>query len=157
MFIPKRAPEPDRDMRPNMGIDQILHKIRRGPDQPVVENGITMPARFGFDWAGLGFDGTLDLDRKTGDHLIVLTAILGRLPYTAEDPEARAAVRARLDAAYKLKDGAYEVAADGLVRFRAATSFAEALTPESLMNALAVSLLQLKPLLKAFEGQLQPT
>ncbi|MDA5193261.1 hypothetical protein [Govanella unica] len=159
MFIPEVASETILDLRSadgDSGIEQILTKLQRGPDCPTLSHELTLPAHFSFNWAGLAFKGIIDHGTGADEHLLDLTATLGRLPYSAEDPEARATILAELSATYKLKDGVYELTRDGRARFHAVTGFKGPLTPEALLHTIAISLLQLKPLLKAYDGLLLP-
>lgn len=135
----------------DMGFDEILDKV----NQELVGHGLHLPADFTFRWAGVAFTGRL---AAIDGYMITLTGRLGRLPFSAENATARRAARHAL--AECLAEclagcgGHYHLGRDGAISFEAATRFPPPLSAPAIMGVLAVSLLQIKPFLKRFDGLL---
>lgn len=129
----------------DMGFASLLNKVA---------GNASAPAACRFHWSGLQFDVAV-CDDDPDEPRIALTAILGRLPFTAENALARREALRRLDEATPTADGAHDLTADGLVTFEASTSFNGPATAERFLEALVVSLLQIRPYLKQFNGVLK--
>lgn len=133
----------------DMGLEQILDKV----NQELVGDGVHLPADFTFRWAGIAFSGRLE---EADGYVITLRGCLGRLPFSAENAAARRTARRLLDQALIDNGSSYSLGADGTIAFETATVFAPPLSAETVLNVLAVSLLQIKPFLRRFDGLLKP-
>ncbi len=74
-----------------------LHRLKKDAEGRIVRREGEGPVRFSFLWRDITFNGSLD-DAK-GAVMLVLSADLGRLPFSAESRQARVNLSALLETA----------------------------------------------------------
>lgn len=135
-----------------MGFNEVLHKA----DQTLRRELPPLPADFAFRWAGIDFAAQLEsLDDATDEgeedgeevYRLTLQSALGHMPFSAEDGAARQAVREVLSTPSGELGVRFDVTRQGTVVMTAMTDFPAPLNADSLMQAVTLSLLHLRPAL----------
>lgn len=149
-----------------MAIDMVFNEVLHKADQALEGELPQLPADFGFRWAGIDFNAMLESvpegsgEMAHGTHAnaafyrLTLESPLGHIPYSAEDLAARRGIRELLSAPVREIGTRFEVSRQGKVAMVATTDFPAPLSADSLMQALAISLLHLRPALTRLRGLL---
>lgn len=157
-----------------MGFNEVLHKA----DQTLRREPPLLPADFAFRWAGVDFaaqlesrapwdahaDGLGDAGGNAGKNAggnensglcrLTLSSALGYLPYSAENGVARRRVREVLTGPMGELGARFQVTRQGMIVMTAATDFPAPLNAHKLMQALTMTLLQLRPVILRLRGLL---
>ena len=128
-----------------LGLDHVA-AIRRGETKEVVE--------FTFEY--LGFIFAVRADTSQQQTRMSFRANLGSMPYTAEDPEARANALMVLRTASRVLGGRVRLTPRQRLILSDELRFDEPLTPISMMSRSARLLLRVKPYLELLTSYVRP-
>lgn len=107
-----------------------------------------------FEWEDISFHAAAR--EISGQPEVQVTARLGSLYFTIEDPMQRAMAIERLYSANRSIDGAYKIDNKGRVSFESITRTDEKKTGRDLMAATAIILLEAESHLRSLRSHLKP-
>ncbi len=155
LTTPNDAVDVSQDIGLSTALDKIPGLVKRLASTTPPPR--LFPKNFSFRWAGYDFVGstaTIMAGATLAGTTLALTAVLGRLPFSAENLESRRTVKNVLSGPMQGGGAHYTLDKNDSLCLRSETLCEKDLTLEAGVHALAVILLQLRPALQQFDGLL---
>lgn len=108
-----------------------------------------------FNWEGISFTANTKT-LASGKGQIELSATLGQLFFTIEDPGQRTMALERLFQTNRDIDGVYTISPNGTIHYKSRTECNSRISARNLMEALTVILLEGESHLRSIKAHLKP-
>ena len=130
------------DTRPEINFGELLHTLDKNFGTRVPE----LIGRFAFDYDGMTFD-TRRITQNTGNRFL-LTASIGRLPFSIESIERRNAIKTIVQASRKLPKVQFSIDNSGKITAGAVYDSAPLAAPDFIFYPLILFLQEARPFMK---------